>query len=374
MFCSIRCILCYGWLLFILALFSHMEGSYSRYRERHHDQQLVEYSLYDIGLSRLPCEALSKKAFPLSQAPCINNQAQVIYNDSQGGCLWDCIHGTQRLIYKNVYARFHAINNKGVVLASAINSGGKQTWMLWSEKNGLRQDPYILDCPCPNGACVYFRAINDDGMLVGLLKYDDSSIEEAHAVVWPSNGKLYLLDRGIAWGVSDSGYAVVSDAKSPANSPYLWHKNGGFLVLPEHSAFKKPADVRYVDMQVDYEGGVYGTFFYNNQPNYLHGFYWQPCQERFDQLDLGGMRISAMNSRGILVGSWCGRAVARARDGVPFDLNRLVEIKGKCWHLIEATDINDLGQIVGYAKVDGEYHIFLLQPLPQTTLKVYRRK
>jgi hypothetical protein len=351
-----------------------LSAAYSSFNRRHHTKKQIEYVFFDLGASRLPAESLSKHALPLSQAPCINNAGQVVYNDLTGGYLWDPIQGAQRLPWNGVYARFHGINSDGTVLASVVDPQGRQNWMLWSAKCGYRQTPTSVDLPCQDQACIYFRAIHDNGMLSGMVKYNGDTLKDTYAVVWPGNGQLYTLGKGIAWSISASGYTLANDATTHANSPYLWHRRGGFLILADHSCFHKPANVRYVDMLLDYDGSVYGTFFHHSDPDELQGFHWDPHSNTFDLLELCGMRISAVNTIGTLVGSLRGRAIARYRDTPPLDLTELIEVKGKRWQLIEATDINDLGQIVGYGSVDGQTHIFLLQPLEHPTLKIYRKK
>ena len=49
------------------------------------------------------------------------------------------------------------------------------------------------------------------------------------------------------------------------------------------------------------------------------------------------------------------------------DLNTLLDTSGAGWTLVQATDINDVGQIVGIGTYGGDNHGFLLTPLPQVT-------
>lgn len=51
-------------------------------------------------------------------------------------------------------------------------------------------------------------------------------------------------------------------------------------------------------------------------------------------------------------------------DDTIIDLNDLL-VNGAGWELIEAADINDVGQIVGQGRINGAEHGFLLTPVPE---------
>lgn len=86
---------------------------------------------------------------------------------------------------------------------------------------------------------------------------------------------------------------------------------------------------------------------------------------------LGGSESDAygINDSGQVVGrSWItGNTTPHAflYDGsVMIDLNTLLQANSG-WELTEARDINNLGQIVGQGKINGEKHAFLLTPIPE---------
>ncbi len=79
--------------------------------------------------------------------------------------------------------------------------------------------------------------------------------------------------------------------------------------------------------------------------------------------------VTAMNSSREVVG-WYGhyqnpdqRAFVY-HAGQFLDLNALIPAKSD-WHLLQAYNINDAGQIVGYGKHNGKASLFLLTPVPQ---------
>ena len=74
----------------------------------------------------------------------------------------------------------------------------------------------------------------------------------------------------------------------------------------------------------------------------------------------------AINASGVVVGnSWSVVEPGHAwvwSNGLMEDLNSLINAPG--WELLEAHDVNDLGQIVGLGRFNGVRHGFLLNPVP----------
>jgi hypothetical protein len=92
-------------------------------------------------------------------------------------------------------------------------------------------------------------------------------------------------------------------------------------------------------------------------------FKWVPADETLTLLDLEKMRISAINNYDMIVGSHKGQASFREGDFKPVSIISTIEPKEtKGWRLLEATDINDEGQIIGYGTKGGKLHIFLASP------------
>lgn len=85
---------------------------------------------------------------------------------------------------------------------------------------------------------------------------------------------------------------------------------------------------------------------------------------------LGGdwSRATAINDLGQVVGlSRNSQGANRPfiyHDNQMFDLNTLIE-PSSGWSLLEAVDINNRGQIVGAGLIHGNYHAFMLVPVPE---------
>jgi probable HAF family extracellular repeat protein len=98
----------------------------------------------------------------------------------------------------------------------------------------------------------------------------------------------------------------------------------------------------------------------------IHAFLWPGSGPLQDLGTLGGRSsfARAINSAGQIVGKSGdagGLTHAFLYSGSMQNLNNLLP-GGSGWELIEATDINDAGQIVGYGRLNGRIRAFLLTP------------
>jgi probable HAF family extracellular repeat protein len=98
----------------------------------------------------------------------------------------------------------------------------------------------------------------------------------------------------------------------------------------------------------------------------IHAFLWPGSGPLEDLGSLGGLNsfARAINSSGQIVGKSGdagGLTHAFLYIGSMVNLNQLMPA-GSGWELIEATDINDAGQIVGYGRFNGRIRAFLLTP------------
>jgi probable HAF family extracellular repeat protein len=236
------------------------------------------------------------------------------------------------------------------------------------------------------------RAINNAGQIVG-WSYGATG---EHAVLWqpsPSNSTEYtIVDlipgrehlSGIG-GINSVGQIVGSISTETGSSAFLWQPstpNGtaGAVVRLGHLAgsveLSGAGDVNDAGQVVGASSIGYGG---------QHAFLWQPSIPNgtvgtmIDLGDLPGGReysgANAINSSGQIVGSGCVgdatsvlnfRAVLWIGSSMIVDLNNYLDTASRDgWTLLQASDINDAGQIVGYGVHNGSYRGFLLTPIPE---------
>lgn len=94
-----------------------------------------------------------------------------------------------------------------------------------------------------------------------------------------------------------------------------------------------------------------------------HATLWRGEEpEILDTPGSGSARVHAINDAGQVVGKCHGSAFLRANGAFHYLDNLLPGNHG--WHLDEAFDINEFGQIVGNGTFNGSLHGFMLSPLP----------
>ena len=178
--------------------------------------------------------------------------------------------------------------------------------------------------------------------------------------------------KGAALGINQQGTILGYVTECGEEPPFVWNEHCGLEILRNYqtpfeiqSCHKIRGPVHFADMVITDDNYVYGTFwigeeYYNDDGIYRYFAYrWEPYSQDFRYLDLEGMRLNAVNKHHTLVGTLNGQAAIRHRGlGVELLKNYL---KDPDWELIEATDINDQGDIVGYGKYKGATHIFLLK-------------
>lgn len=358
-------------LLFINILVPFSLNSYPYSKDHHHKWCSVEYDLMDLGpATNMTAKQLSRHAIPISFAPRINNKGQIIYNDISGGYLIEADGRSKRIKYKNSFACLHALSDDGTILASYNDVYGNIRWLCSYES--LCRYSYPITLPVEiKGFKVFLQDINSKGMLAGMM-FDG---KDTFAIAISKGHEIHRLCKGSSWGVSEQGYFVANSLETKENAPYVWHPKAGTLVLSDFCGLKKPNsdEIIYMDMWMRYDDSVLGSFVYRNKPKYLYTFHWYPIENKFEIMDIKGMRISDLNGKGTMVGSLNGKAVICKKGATPRDLNNYIDYpQAQWWKLVEATSINDMGQILGYGYSQDELHIFLLNP-KNSALKYYRR-
>ena len=120
-----------------------------------------------------------------------------------------------------------------------------------------------------------------------------------------------------ATSINEKGQVVGSSAATDGNNHAFLYDNGNMLDLGTLNGFNSVAT------SINENGQIVGSFgFSENLHSYAHAFLYS--------------------------------------NGTMFDLNTLAGVIDSGWNLIDATAINDLGQIVGQGQINGQYHAYML--------------
>jgi probable HAF family extracellular repeat protein len=161
---------------------------------------------------------------------------------------------------------------------------------------------------------------------------------------------------GLAWVL---GLPVFSHA-------FLWEEGSGMKDLDTLGSRGIATSQAHC---INNSGQVAGS---TSVPGGYHAFLWDAHRGMRDLGTLGERWSDALavNNKGEVVGFvktadhvWPDTAVLFAGSEV-IDLNDMID-PASGWHLVEATGINDIGQIVGQGRNSaGQFHAFLLTPVP----------
>lgn len=294
----------------------------------------------------------------------INNSGQVV--GSSGGNL------SQAVVWNFGVAQPLNITTSGIfVVAQAINDSGKiaggylaeSFWRIfpWERAftwyNGVAQHLALSTPDMPSFA----SGINANGVIVGRAGNQ--------AALWDGSGSyqnLGTLPGGSyseARGINSQGMVAGNSDDGNGNSFATLWTQGSIQSLGSLGGTYSPANAINDAAQI-----VGGSSTGNNE---FHAFTWKNGTMR-DLGTLSGSTYSmanAVNNLGQIVGySSVTRPDNTTTDhaviwnnGVVTDLNDLV--KGNGFELIQATGINDRGQIAGWGRdSNGETHAFLLTP------------
>lgn len=284
------------------------------------------------------------------------------------------------------------INNSGQIVGWAYGTGNSgDTEHAFLHTGGGSLNPAADDLGTFGGPSSQAVAINASGQVVG---WAATTSGEAHAFLHSGSGSLNQAtdDFGTfggsssqALGINASGQ-VVGYAYTIGNGKQLafLHSGGGSLnrTTDDLGTFGGRDSVAF---GIDNSGQVVGqasTSYYGPTPPhpFLHTGSG-PLNITTDDLGiLPGYAAAALgiNNSGQIVGyggvhetpNWGHEAAALWIGGGPIEnLNNLID-PALGWTLLQATAINDSGQIVGFgftgdASNAGNYHAFLLTPTPE---------
>lgn len=257
----------------------------------------------------------------------------------------------------------NAINDSGLILGSLVRGGRLVGPFFWTPAAGLEALPIV-------GSQADGFGLNNLGQAVGW----SGGPSELRPVVWDlSKGpgqsvqiaELSPGKYGQARAINDAGQIVGTVSAGPFATSHavLWEK-GQERDLRVTETFGAEHSYAY---GLNEAGQVVGQVAI--APQDRRGFVWK--EGTVNELmplvgSAGGAR--AINNHGWIVGqstpvrtfSVLGHATLWI-DRVPFDLNTLVTNLGEAV-LLSADAVNDQGQMVGTAFLDGQEHAYLLTP------------
>lgn len=345
---------------------------------QHVPSPIKKYSLVDLGETNISITKLSRLQQGFSYAPSINNHAQVAWNLLEGGVVKSLKDSSKEFIPRFDGMRLYimGVNENGDLLIAIERGFDSTEWMLWPYNGtdyGQRQHIHTFDPFAPD---LIISAFNRDGQVVGFTK-KNTVLTPA---IWSHSDGLHTLEE-IA-GVRVHGKIRANNGKNTiaglyeemkVYTPFVWSPDSGFEAMRNYRDKLFPVGwMEFSDILISEDDVVYGNYWLKHGSHdeaakgstYHYGFIWSPQKSTIEQMDLEGMRLAAINESHTLVGSWQGRAAIRTRDRRPLFLESMMALENvNDWELLEATGINNFGQIVGYGTFKGKTHIFLAVPL-----------
>ncbi len=344
---------------------------------QHVPSPIQKYHLVDIGETDIPTDRLSRLRRGLTYAPSINNKSQVAWNSSAGGSLKSLKKPINEFIprFEGMRLYFIDVNDEGDLLISIERGHDSIEWLLWPYDGANYNHRQHIHTADPFAANLVLSGFNKDRRVVGHFK-KDGSVEPA---AWSHLAGLHPLGKsaglealGIARNINDRNTVVGLYEEMKVSSPFIWSHHTGFEVMRNYRDKLFPIGwMEFSDILITPDDVVYGNYWlkhgsFDDSPKVStphYGYIWKPRSSEIEQLDLEGMRLTSVNQGHTLVGSWQGRAAIREINRRPLFIDLLMspsELEG--WDLLEATGINDEGQIIGYGTFKGKTHIFLAEP------------
>ena len=244
-----------------------------------------------------------------------------------------------------------SVNDFGVILGTVEGFGDELDRIFEIDPEGNISYP----APFDPAVDVRAKAINDTGQIVGT--YHPSPNGASIPFFWDRTTPPYDLVPGWAdlvffGGLNNLGQVAGASREGLCgNSGFLWEKDSfaGFGTCDEWIAVFDINDAAQIVGSMYFEGFYQKHAFLFDEPEFVD----------LGVLSLGEVSVaSSINNRGWIVGDSRSDQPPSRRafiyiDGVMYDLNDFVS--DDTWHLTRALEINDLGQILMEANLEGGF-------------------
>lgn len=350
---------------------------------------VASFTIVDVGETDIDALKLASGFKKLTLSPKINNNGLIIGNTTKGGFLtypgrW--MHHPQ---FEGMTINFHSLNDQGDLLVAVVRGHESVEWMQWPcrENNYGTQRQHIKTID-PFKDKFFVTGFNNENQVTAYHQSTDCHYKPLEWTLCNGIEKLGAkqdLDiQGAAKGINNRGTVVGIFDSIVDQTPFVWNPCCGLLTMTNYRQSLDPTGwVEFADLHVTEDNVVYGTYWIKHLADTVvtrghyyetrqssgsyyqyNAFAWVPSNGLITMLNLQGMRIAGVNCEHVLVGSLQDHAMICFPGREPVQLASLMEPdEVKDWKLLEITDINDQGQVVGYGWYKDKMHIFLANPL-----------